>query len=93
MKHSLKDWFVEFSLAEKEKANAMLKDFDQKLSIAKYEISMQTDLERMLCDLTGKLIGLGYLCDNGSLKKDCLNLSDYTNQVLAMIALNKPAFN
>lgn len=88
-----KNWFVEFSLAEKEKANAMLKDFDQKLFIAKYEISMQTDLERMLHDLTSKLIGLGYLCDNESLKKDCLNLSEYTNEVLAMIALHKLAFN
>ena len=88
-----KKWFVRFSLAEKEKANSMLKDLERRLFIAKYKISIQSDLERMLCNLTGKLIGFGYSCDNESLKKDCLRLSGYTNEVLVMIALNKPAFN
>lgn len=88
-----KEWFVRFSLTEKEKADSMLKDLDQRLFIAKYKISMQSDLERMLCDLTGKLIGIGYLCGNESLKKDYLRLSAYTNEVLVLIALNKPALD
>ena len=88
-----KEWFVEFTFSEKEKANSRLKDLDRKLLVTKYKVNVQSVLEPMLCNLTGKLIDLKFSSDNESLRNYCDRLSFFTNEVMVLIALNEPDLN
>ena len=88
-----KEWFVEFHLSEKEKAVSRLKVLDRELSITKLKIGIQSDLEGMLINLTGKLISLKYSSGNSELNNDYQHLSIISNEILALIALNKLTLN
>ena len=88
-----KEWFVKFNHDENEKSIFRLEELERKLFIIQYKVSVQSDLERMLCSLTGKLIAIKYSPGNESLKNHCHQLYNFTNEVLALINLNKPAFD
>ena len=88
-----KKWFITFHHKEKEKAISRLKVLNRKLSIATLRIGMQSDLEKMLLRFTGRLIGLKYLAANAELRNEWHCLSTLSNEILALIAVNKLTSN
>ena len=88
-----KGWFIPFHRKEKEKAISRLKVLDQKLSIAKLKIGIQSDLEKMLLTFTGKSISLKHSAGNEDLRSHWDFLSTLSNEILALIAANKLTSN
>ena len=89
----LKQWFTAFHRKEKEKAISRLKMLDRKLSIATLKIGTQSDLEKMLLTFTGRLISLKHSADNEELRNHWDCLSTLSNEILALIAVNKLTSN
>ena len=88
-----REWFTKFNLEEKEKAISRLKVLGRKLFIAKFKIGIQSDLERMLISLSGQLVGRKYSSGNESRRNDYHRCFTITNEILALIGLNKPTLN
>ena len=89
----LKRWFTKFHRKEKEKAIAILKVLDRKLAIATLKIGTQSDLEKMLMTFTGRLISLKHSAGNEELRNHWDCLSTLSNEILALIAVNKLTSN
>ena len=90
---SFKEWFMTFHRKEKEKAISRLKVLDRKLSIATLKIGTQSDLEKMLLTFTGRLIKLKHSAGNEELRNHWDCLSTLSNEMLALIAVNKLTSN
>ena len=86
-------WFTTFHRKEKEKAISRLKVLDRKLSIATLKIGTQSDLEKMLLAFTGRLISLKHSAGNEELRNHWDCLSTLSNEILALIAVNKLTSN
>ena len=88
-----KKWFASFNRKENKKAISKLKVLRRKLFIVKCKVGMQSVLEDMLINLTGKLLGLKYSSHDEIMRNDCHRRFTITNEVLVLIGLNKPALN
>ena len=88
-----KEWFVHFNRDENGKSIFRLKELERKLFIIQYKVNLQSDLAHMLSSLAGKLIAIKYSSVDEILKNDCHQLFAFTNEVLALIDINKPAFD
>ena len=88
-----KEWFMKFHHKEKEKATSRLKVLDRKLSIATLKIGMQSDLEKILLTFTSRVIGLKHSADNAELRNEWHCLFTLSNEILALIAVNKLTSN
>ena len=86
-------WFTKFHRKEKEKAISRLKVLDRKLSIATLKIGTQSDLEKMLLSFTGRSISLKHSAGNEELRNQWDCLSTLSNEILALIAVEKLTSN
>ena len=66
---------------------------NRKLSIATLKIGTQSDLEKMLLTFTGRLISLKHSAGNEELRNHWDCLSTLSNEILALIAVNKLTSN
>ena len=85
--------FIPLLRKEKEKAISRLKVLDRKLSIATLKIGTQSDLEKMLLSFTGRSISLKHSAGNEELRNQWDCLSTLSNEILALIAVEKLTSN